>query len=234
MYHRAVCFFSPLAEHTIYRIALPAHSPLHDLRRHHHRPQPGDDQSPWSRRALPYRGDGGLRPGPRPGQRGNHSLGHHSKVAGNKRPDEFAKAAAKRVAPCSDENVVDELLTQASLSYMSRSATEARSRSSAELIASHARTERRYRPPPGCGLCRQHLRNTRGWSGGTISPSSAIDLSGRTFKDKLHKVDSDRCWWAWHHDRGRERLHTRQGPLEPPANDVRAEAPRQARRWPGT
>ena len=44
---------------------------------------------------------------------------------------------------------------------MSRSATEARSRASAEWIASHVRPERRYRPPPGRGLRRQHLRSTK-------------------------------------------------------------------------
>ena len=60
----------------------------------------------------------------------------------------------------------DGLLTEASLSHMSRSATEARLRASAEWIASHARPQRRYRPLPGRGLRCQHLRNTKKESAG--------------------------------------------------------------------
>ena len=85
----------------------------------------------------------------------------HSKVAGNEKADEFAKVSARRTAPCSDGEVPDELLKEASLSHMARSATEARSHASAEWIASHVRPERRYRPPPERGLRRQHLRSTR-------------------------------------------------------------------------
>ena len=77
-----------------------------------------------------------------------------SKVAGNEQADSYAKMAARRTAPCNGDDVPEALLTEASLSHMSRSATEARSRASAEWIASHVRSERRYRPPPGRGLRR--------------------------------------------------------------------------------
>ena len=85
----------------------------------------------------------------------------HHRVLSNEKPDEFARAAAGRTAPCSDDEVPDELRREASLSHMSRSATEARSRTSAERISSHIGAERRYRLPPGRGLRRKHLRGTR-------------------------------------------------------------------------
>ena len=78
----------------------------------------------------------------------------HSRVAGNKQADSYTKIAARRTAPYNDDDVPEALMTEASLSHMSRSATEARSRALAEWIASHVRSERRYRPPPGRGLRR--------------------------------------------------------------------------------
>ena len=54
-----------------------------------------------------------------------------------------------------------ELLDEATLYYMNRTATEARLRASAEWAKDNVRTECRYRPPPGRGLRRQHLRSTR-------------------------------------------------------------------------
>ena len=65
-----------------------------------------------------------------------HWVPAHSKVAGNEKADEYAMAAARRTAPCSDEEVSDGFLT------------EARSRASAEWIASHVRSERRHCPLP--------------------------------------------------------------------------------------
>lgn len=85
----------------------------------------------------------------------------HRKAAGNEKADEFAKAAARRAAPCSDDGVSDALLKEASLSHMSRSATEARPRASTEWICSHVRPGRRYGPPPGRGLRCQHLHSTK-------------------------------------------------------------------------
>ena len=49
-------------------------------------------------------------------------------MAGNEKVGVFAMAAARRTAPTS--NVSDGLLTEASLSHMSRSAAGARSRTS--------------------------------------------------------------------------------------------------------
>jgi hypothetical protein len=56
----------------------------------------------------------------------------HNKVADNEKAVDISKAAARRTAPCSDEEVSDALLLEASLSHMSGFATEARPRASAE------------------------------------------------------------------------------------------------------
>ena len=67
----------------------------------------------------------------------------------------FAKAAAGRTAPCNDTDTPDDFLDVASLSYMTRTATEARSQATAEWISSRIGV-RRYRPPPRRGLRRRH------------------------------------------------------------------------------
>ena len=85
----------------------------------------------------------------------------HTRVEGNEKADIYAKAAASRSAPCRDDANPADLQDEASLSYMTRTATEARSQATAEWIGSHVRAERQYRPPPGRGLRRQHLRSTR-------------------------------------------------------------------------
>ena len=85
----------------------------------------------------------------------------HVGIEGNETADRYAKAAADRPAPCQDEATTQGLIDEASLSYMTRTATEARSRATEERITDNVRAERRYRPPPGRGLRSQHLRNTR-------------------------------------------------------------------------
>ena len=103
---------------------------------------------------------------------------------------ESQRAAARRAVPCSDDVVSDALLNEASLSHMSRSATEARLRASAEWITSNAHPERRYRPPSGRGLRRQHLRSTRKELAGRYYQFlSGHGAFGSYLKDKLHKVD---------------------------------------------
>ena len=59
----------------------------------------------------------------------------NNRVAGNEKADEYAKAAARRAAPCNNEEVPEELLTEASLFHIFRSATETRPRAAAEWIA---------------------------------------------------------------------------------------------------
>ena len=46
--------------------------------------------------------------------------------------DRYAKAAADHSAPCRDDDTPKELIDEATLSYMTRTATETRSRATVE------------------------------------------------------------------------------------------------------
>ena len=100
------------------------------------------------------------------------------------------------IGPCAEEDLPDELRWEASLSHMSRSATEARSRATAGWITDHVGARRRYRPLPGKGLRRRHLRSVRKEFGGRFYQFlSGHAVIGSYVRDKIHKTDSDRCWW---------------------------------------
>ena len=120
----------------------------------------------------------------------------HNKVEGNEEADAYPKAAADHTAPCWDSDTPDGFLDVASLSYMTRTATEARSQTTADWISSRVGA-RRYRPPPERGLRHQHLRSVRkelsGRSYQFLSGHAAI---GSYLHGKIHKIDSDRCWWC--------------------------------------
>ena len=84
---------------------------------------------------------------------------------------------------------------------MARSATAVRSHASAEWVARHVRSTRRYRLPPGCVLRHQHLDNTRKELAGRYYRFlSGHGSFGSYRKNKIKKVDSiknvdsDRCW----------------------------------------
>ena len=118
----------------------------------------------------------------------------HSRVAGSEQADTYAKAAARRSAPHNngdDDDVPDGLLTEASLSHMSRSATEARSRASTEWCAPSG-----YRPPSGRGLRRQHLRNIKKELAGRYYQFPSGHGSFGSYLKRRNKVDSDRCWFC--------------------------------------
>ena len=120
---------------------------------------------------------------------------HHG-VPGNEKADEYTKAAAEGERP--DITVPDELRWETSLSHMARVATEARSRRTKQWISERLGDPRRkYRPPPGRGVKRRLLRRTPKHIAGRyyqlLSGHAAI---GPYLKDKIHKVDDDRCWWC--------------------------------------
>ena len=124
-----------------------------------------------------------------------HWVPAHNKVEGNEVADRFAKAAAGRTAPCNDGDIPDDFLDEASLSYMTRTATEARSQATVEWISSRVGAPR-YRLPPGRDLRRRHLRSVRKELAGRfyqfLSGRAAV---GSYLHDKIHKIDSDRYWW---------------------------------------
>ena len=69
-------------------------------------------------------------------------------MAGSERADAYAKTAAGRTTPCCDSDAPDDVLDEASLSNMSRTATEARTQATAKWISSRVGA-RWYRPPQG-------------------------------------------------------------------------------------
>ena len=79
----------------------------------------------------------------------------HSGAAGNV-ADRYATSAVTGEEPV--EAMPEGYTAETSLSHMTRVATEARSRETRKWITAHARSERRYRPPPGRGLRRPPLR----------------------------------------------------------------------------
>ena len=81
----------------------------------------------------------------------------HSGIVGNEVADSYAEEAASG----QQHSVPGELRWEASLSHLSRVATENRSRATAQWISEHVRPERRYWPPVGSGLRRQALRRVR-------------------------------------------------------------------------
>ena len=117
-------------------------------------------------------------------------------MEGNEKSDAYTKAAAGRTAPCCGTDTPDDFLDEASLPHMMRTATEARSQATAERVSSRVGA-RRYRPPPERGLRRQHLRSVRKeFSGRFYQFLSGRAAIGPYLHDKIHKIDSDRCWWC--------------------------------------
>ena len=77
-------------------------------------------------------------------------------VSGNERADELAKAAAD--GSCPDDAVPGEYRWGASISHVTRVATEARSRTAAEWMRDRfGNPARKYRPPPGKGMRRAEV-----------------------------------------------------------------------------
>ena len=145
----------------------------------------------------------------------------HRGGTGNEKADELAKAAAEGTEPTDEAE--DDYRWETSLSHMSRVATEARSRMTAEWIRSHIGPERRYRPPSGRGLRRKQLRRVRKSVAGRyyqlLSSHAAIDPY---LRDKVKGSDSDRCWWC-----GGGRRQARHRLLV----DCRVWAPQARRMW---
>ena len=110
--------------------------------------------------------------------------------------DRWARAAADRTAQCSDSDTPGNLLSGASLSYMTRTATEARSRASAEWIEDHVRAERQYKPPPERDLRRRHLRRTRNELAGRPHQFLSDHANIGSYLHGVNLIDDDRCWWC--------------------------------------
>ena len=120
----------------------------------------------------------------------------HNKVEGNEKADEYAKAAADCLAPCQDDATPRELRDEASLSYMTRTATEARSQATTAWIQGNVRAERRYRPPPGRGLRRKHLQHKRKELAGRFYQFLSGHALVGAHLHRIGTIDDDKCWWC--------------------------------------
>ena len=76
---------------------------------------------------------------------------------------------------------------------MTRTATEARSQASAEWIKDNVRAERRYRPPPGRGLRRQHLRGVRKELAGRFYQFLSGHANIGSYLHRVNLIDDDTC-----------------------------------------
>lgn len=105
--------------------------------------------------------------------------------------DEFAKAAA--IGEASGEEILERYCDETSLSQMTRVATEARSRKTAEWIFGRVRAERRYRPHAGEALRHPPLCRV---STTLVGPYSRL-LSGHAPTGSRHrrikKIDKNEC-----------------------------------------
>ena len=93
---------------------------------------------------------------------------------------------------------------------MTRVATEARSRTAVEWIADRLGNPRRkYRPPPGRGLGRRHLRKTpTSVAGRCYQLLSGYAAIGSNLKDKIGRARDDKCWCGGEKRQTRRRLFT--------------------------
>ena len=84
----------------------------------------------------------------------------HQGAPGNEKADKYVKIAADGERP--DDAVSDDYRWETSLSHMTRVATEARARSTAQWITERTEDPRgRYRPPRGRALKRKLFRRAR-------------------------------------------------------------------------
>ena len=78
---------------------------------------------------------------------------------------------------------------------MTRVATEARSRETADWIREHVRPERKYRPPPGRGL-RPQLRRVRKTLAGRYYQLLSGHAATGTHRLQFGMTDTSECWWC--------------------------------------
>ena len=85
---------------------------------------------------------------------------------------------------------------EASLAYLTRRTTEAKTQATRRWISEHVKTRRRYRPP-GCKNIHPELKKDRKEFVGRyyqlLSSHAAIETY---LADMIQKTGSNRCWWC--------------------------------------
>ena len=125
---------------------------------------------------------------------------HHG-VAGNERADSLAKAAASRRRAVADP----AYLREASLSHLTRLATEARSLETGRWIREHVKRGHRYRPPPG-GRMRKELRGVRKERASRFYQLLSGHAATAPHLKRIGLINTEDCWWCGSGDR-QTRLH---------------------------
>ena len=115
----------------------------------------------------------------------------HQGVAGNERADAGARAAA-----AGDRAAASPVyLREASLSHLTRLATEARSTETGRWIRERVKRKHRYRPPPG-GKMRSELRAVRKECAGRFYQLLSGHAATAPHLKRVNQVRSSRCWWC--------------------------------------
>ena len=115
----------------------------------------------------------------------------HQGVVGNERADASARAAA-----AGDRAVASPAyLREASLSHLTRLATEARSAETSRWIQERVKRKHRYRPHPG-GKMRRELRAVRKECAGRFYQLLSGHAATAPHLRRVGQVESDRCWWC--------------------------------------
>ena len=123
----------------------------------------------------------------------------HSGATGKEVADRYAKSAATGEGPT--EEIPEGYVGETSLSHMTRVATEARSRETAEWISEHVRPERRYSPPPGRGLRQPQLRRVRKILAGRYYQLLSGHAAAGTHRLRFGMTSTDGCWWCMSSER---------------------------------
>ena len=115
----------------------------------------------------------------------------HQGVPGNERADTGARAAAAG----DRETASPTYLREASLSHLTRLATETRSAETSRWIRERVKRKHRYRPPPG-GKMRSELRAVRKERAGRFYQLMTGHAATAPHLKRIGQVESDRCWWC--------------------------------------
>ena len=115
----------------------------------------------------------------------------HEGIEGNEQADEMAK----RVAEGEEGSASRHYLREASLSYLTRVTTEARSEATAEWIRTRSGQRRRYRPPKG-GKMRKDLGGCRKELAGRFYQLLSGHAATAEHLVRVGQAENDTCFWC--------------------------------------
>jgi hypothetical protein len=118
----------------------------------------------------------------------------HKGGSGNEQADILAKRGASDRAEFTE--LSRHFIKGTSISWMRRQASEAKTRGTKEWLAPMLEKAKAYRPPKKTGF-RSELRHVpKALASRYYQLMSGHALITPYLKDKIHKADSDECWWC--------------------------------------